>query len=121
MSKRVVKTARGYPKKINGTVRYFKEWSASGPGARRKVWNGTAYKTDGSPGLTKADLFMNKWGRIVSMKKHKTAKKDNRLKDYKTTKGAFGSVYVGNKTAKRSTKRRKSAKRRKSTKARRRR
>ena len=42
-------------------------------GSRAQVWNGTAYKTSG--GLTKSDLIMNKWGRIVSEKKYKTAKK----------------------------------------------
>jgi hypothetical protein len=36
-------------------------------GSRRKVWNGTAQKTPG--GLTRADLMMNKYGRIVSRKK----------------------------------------------------
>ena len=36
-------------------------------GSRRKVWNGTAQKTPG--GLTKGDLMMNKYGRIVSRKK----------------------------------------------------
>jgi len=36
-------------------------------GSRRKVWNGTAQKTPG--GLTKGDLMMNKYGRIVSKKK----------------------------------------------------
>ena len=36
-------------------------------GTRRKVWNGTAHHTPG--GLTKSDLKMNKWGRIVSRKK----------------------------------------------------
>jgi hypothetical protein len=36
-------------------------------GSRRKVWNGTAHKTPG--GLTKSDLTMNKYGRIVSRKK----------------------------------------------------
>jgi hypothetical protein len=61
-------------------------------GSRQQVWNGTAYKTSG--GLTKSDLFMNKWGRIVSEKKHKTAKKEMRLKKYGYTakKGKFGYV-----------------------------
>ena len=61
-------------------------------GSRQQVWNGTAYKTTG--GLVKSDLFMNKWGRIVSEKKHKTAKKEMRLKKYGYTakKGKFGYV-----------------------------
>ena len=37
-------------------------------GSRRKVWNGSAHHTSG--GLAKSDLMMNKWGRIVSRKKH---------------------------------------------------
>jgi hypothetical protein len=36
-------------------------------GTRRKVWNGTAQKTPG--GLSRGDLMMNKYGRIVSRKK----------------------------------------------------
>lgn len=61
-------------------------------GSRAQVHNGTAYKTSG--GLTKADLVMNKWGRIVSEKKHKTAKKEKRLQKYGyyTKKGKFGAV-----------------------------
>lgn len=61
-------------------------------GSRAQVYNGTAYKTSG--GLTKADLIMNKWGRIVSEKKHKTAKKEKRLQKYGyyTKKGKFGAV-----------------------------
>lgn len=43
-------------------------------GSRQQVHNGTAYKTPG--GLVKKDLMMNKWGRIVSAKKHATAKKE---------------------------------------------
>ncbi len=48
-------------------------------GSRAQVWHGTAYKTAG--GLTKNELHMNKNGRIVSKKKHATAKK-----------GKFGAV-----------------------------
>lgn len=61
-------------------------------GSRTQVWNGTAYKTSGS--LTKRDLIMNKWGRIVSEKKHKTAKKEKRLEKagYFAKKGKFGYV-----------------------------
>ena len=52
--------------------------------------HGTANHTSG--GLTKGDLKYNKWGRIVSRKKSKTAKKDNRLVKlgFKTMKGEFG-------------------------------
>ena len=61
-------------------------------GSRAQVHNGTAYKTTG--GLTKKDLTMNKWGRIVSEKKHKTAKKEKRLQKYGffAKKGTFGYV-----------------------------
>ena len=58
-------------------------------GSRAQVWHGTAYKTPG--GLTKNHLLMNKHGRVVSKKKHATAKKEKRLEKagYKPTKGTF--------------------------------
>ena len=61
-------------------------------GSRTQVMNGTAYKTSGE--LTKKDLMMNKWGRIVSIKKHKTAKKEKRLEKHGffAKKGKFGYV-----------------------------
>jgi hypothetical protein len=67
-------------------------------GSRTQVMNKTAYKTSGN--LTKEDLMMNKWGRIVSAKKHKTAKKEKRLEKagYYAKKGKFG--YVKRKTRK---------------------
>ena len=70
-------------------------------GSRQQVVNGTAYKTTGE--LTKKDLMMNKWGRIVSAKKHKTAKKEKRLEKagYFAKKGKFGYVK---KTARKSRK-----------------
>jgi hypothetical protein len=46
-------------------------------GSRAQVMHGTAYKTSG--GLKKSDLLQNKNGRIVSKKKHATAKKERRL------------------------------------------
>ena len=60
-------------------------------GSRAQVWHGTAYKTTG--GLTKSNLMMSH-GRIVSLKKHKTAKKEKRLEKagYFTKKGQFGFV-----------------------------
>jgi len=63
-------------------------------GSREQVMNETAYKTTG--GLTKDDLVMNKWGRIVSVVKHHTAKKEMRLKKhgYSARKGKFGYVRV---------------------------
>ena len=61
-------------------------------GSRTQVMNGNAYKTSGN--LAKKDLLMNKWGRIVSAKKHKTAKKEKRLEKagYFAKKGKFGYV-----------------------------
>lgn len=61
-------------------------------GSRTQVHNKTAYKTTG--GLTKKDLIMNKWGRIVSADKHKTAKKEKRLEKagYFAKKGKFGFI-----------------------------
>ena len=61
-------------------------------GSRAQVWNRTAYKTSGA--LTRSHLMRNKWGRIVSAKKHRTSKKEKRLQKsgYFTVKGKFGSV-----------------------------
>jgi len=69
-------------------------------GSRQQVMNGTAYKTAGE--LTKSHLMMNKWGRIVSRKKHATAKKEKRLvkHGYTAKKGKFGYVKIGSKTRK---------------------
>ena len=60
-------------------------------GSRAQVFHGNADTTSG--GLEKKDLLKNKHGRIVSALKHKTAKKDNRLKKagYFTKKGEFGA------------------------------
>ena len=71
-------------------------------GSRRQVFNGSAKHTSG--GLEKKDLKMNKFGRIVSAKKSRTAKKDNRLvkSGYGTKKGHFGWVRVGDKKTRRS-------------------
>jgi hypothetical protein len=61
-------------------------------GSREQVNNGTAYKT--KAGLTNDDILMNKWGRLVSAKKYKTAKKEMRLEKhgYSAKKGKFGYV-----------------------------
>lgn len=61
-------------------------------GSREQVINETAYKTTGN--LTKDDLVINKWGRIVSADKYKTAKKERRLEKhgYFAKKGKFGYV-----------------------------
>jgi ABC-type phosphate transport system substrate-binding protein len=70
-------------------------------GSRAEVWHGTAKHTSG--GLTKNHLFKNKSGRIVSKKKHFSAKKDNRLvkSGYGTKKGKFGYVKIGTRKSKR--------------------
>jgi hypothetical protein len=70
-------------------------------GSRIQVHNKTAYKTEG--GLTRDKLMMNKWGRIVSLAKHRTAKKEKRLEKagYFAQKGKFGYVK---KTARKSGK-----------------
>ena len=69
-------------------------------GSRSQVVHGTAYKTSG--GLKFHDLVRNKHGRIVSKKKHHTAKKENRLvkAGFGTKKGQFGFVKL-NKTSRR--------------------
>ena len=61
-------------------------------GSRQQVFNGTCYKTSGE--LVKSDLMMNKWGRIVSKKKHATAKKEKRLQKHGffAKKGKFGFI-----------------------------
>ena len=84
-------------------------------GKRAQVWHGTAFKTTG--GLTKSHLHKNKHGRIVSMKKHKTAKKEKRLEKagYKPKKGSF---VVMRKSMKNKSPKRKSRKARKSRKSR---
>ncbi len=66
-------------------------------GSRAEVWHGSAKKTSG--GLTKSHLMKNKSGRIVSRKKHFSAKKDNRLvkAGFKTKKGHFGFIKSGSK------------------------
>jgi hypothetical protein len=60
-------------------------------GSRIQVWNSNAYKTEG--GLHRSQLTKSN-GRIVSLKKHKTAKKEMRLQKYGyfAQKGKFGYV-----------------------------
>jgi hypothetical protein len=66
-------------------------------GSRAQVWHHTAYKTSG--GLTRDHLIQNKSGRIVSKKKHGTAKREKRLvkAGYGTRKGKFGYVKLHSK------------------------
>ena len=67
-------------------------------GSRAQVHHGTAYKTTG--GLKHGDLMMNKHGRIVSRKKHATAKREKRLEKagYKPKKGKFVLMRRGSKS-----------------------
>ena len=64
-------------------------------GTRAEVWHGTAKKTSG--GLSKTMLLKNKNGRIVSRKKHNSAKREKRLvkAGYLTKKGKFGFIKSG--------------------------
>ena len=75
-------------------------------GSRAQVWHGTARQTPGC--LCTEDLMMNKHGRIVSKKKHTTAKKEKRLvkAGFLTKKGTFGFIKR-NGAAKRTRKSRK--------------
>lgn len=84
-------------------------------GSRAQVWHGTAYKTDGTPGLKKDDLHMNKHGRIVSKRKHNTAKREKRLEKagYFARKGKFGAVRKDGSTMKRKNSRKSKGTRRK--------
>ena len=61
-------------------------------GSRAQVYHRSAYKTVGN--LTKSKLMMNKRGRIVSCKKHRTAKREKRLEKagYFAKKGEFGFI-----------------------------
>lgn len=64
-------------------------------GSRASVYHGNAYKTVGE--LVKSDIMMNKNGRIVSVRKHNTAKREKRLvrAGYLTKKGHFGFIKNG--------------------------
>ena len=83
-------------------------------GSRAQVYHETAYKTTG--GLRKKDLMKNKHGRIVSAKKHATAKREKRLvkHGYTAKKGKFGAVKLGRSHSPAKSRKRKTAKRRKS-------
>lgn len=86
-------------------------------GSRAEVWHGKAYKTCyGKDCLRKGDILMNKHGRLVSRRKHVTAKKEKRLQahGYFAQKGKFGWVRKTPKSNKRtrSTHKRSTRKRR---------
>lgn len=84
-------------------------------GSRAEVWHGTAYKTCyGKDCLKRSDMLMNKHGRLVSRKKHNTAKSEKRLQKagYFTQKGKFGWVrHTPSGTRKRGSRKRGSRKR----------
>jgi hypothetical protein len=63
-------------------------------GSRAKVMHGNADITSG--GLTKKDLKYNKYGKIISKKASKSAKKSNNLvnANYITIPGEFGSFEL---------------------------
>jgi hypothetical protein len=103
MTKRYTKSSDGFFH-ING--KKYKMLT----GSREQVMNGTAYKRPGKDKngkeLTKKCFVKNKWGRIVSLKKHKTAKKEKRLEKhgYFAKKGKFGYVKKGGKSRRKSMK-----------------
>ena len=83
------------PQQVNGTYTVHGKKYNNLVGSRKQVWRGFAYKTAG--GLTKDKLFYNtSTRRIVSLVKHFTAKKEQRLlkHGYGTKKGKFGFVKV---------------------------
>jgi hypothetical protein len=91
--KKHMKAADGkYHIKVNGKMHVFDKLEG--------VHHKKAYKTAG--GLKKKDLFKNKHGNIVSLKKHKTAKKEKRLEKhgYFAKKGKFGYVKKSAKKSK---------------------
>ena len=83
-------------------------------GSRRQGWNKTAKQTSG--GLTRSELFQDKYGNIKSRRASKKAKRNQNLKKAGWTfkKGSFGAVRVEEKKkkGKKKTKGRKSSKKR---------
>ena len=79
-------------------------------GSRAQVWHGTAKKTSG--GLTKKDLFKDKYGNIKSRKASAKAKSNKNLKKagWTVKKGQFGAVKMED-SKKRGSKKRGSKKR----------
>jgi hypothetical protein len=86
--------------KIDGRYRIHGKTFEALVGTRAQVVHGTAFKTTG--GLMKGHLMQNKNGRIVSRKKHTTAKKEKRLlkAGFGTKKGKFGFVRITPKSRK---------------------
>tara|TARA_Y100001936_G_C16065931_1_gene667241 strand:+ start:394 stop:723 length:330 start_codon:yes stop_codon:yes gene_type:complete len=86
-------------------------------GSRRQVWNRTAKQTTG--GLTRSEIFQDKYGNLKSKKASRKAKRNKNLKKAGWTfkKGSFGAVRIEEKK-KKGTKGKKRTKGRKSTKKR---
>ena len=63
-------------------------------GSRAQVWHVTAKKTAG--GLTKKDLFQDKYGNIKSRKASAKAKRNKKIKKagWTAQKGKFGAVKI---------------------------
>jgi len=64
-------------------------------GTRAQVWHGTATRTSG--GLTKAQLFQDKYGNLKSRKASSLAKRKQNLRKHGwgVQKGRFGAVRLG--------------------------
>ena len=103
-------------RKVNGKYNYHGYTCKQLNGTRAQVWHGTACKT--AYGLTKKGLHMNKNGRIVSKKKHETAKKEKRLEKhgYFAKKGKFGYVKGPPKKSSKNSSKRSSSRRRRHNK-----
>ena len=73
-------------------------------GSRRQVWNRTAKQTSG--GLTRTELFQDKYGNIKSRKASRKAKSNKNLRKAGWTfkKGSFGAVRVEEKKKRKCTK-----------------
>lgn len=63
---------------------------SSATGSRAQVWHGTAAHTAG--GLTRSDLFQDKFGRIRSKAASATAKRKRNLAGYLLPKGSHRFV-----------------------------
>lgn len=62
-------------------------------GSRAQVYNGTALRTAG--GLTRADLFQDKYGRIRSKRASSAAKRNKNLGGHQLPKGSHRFVPGG--------------------------
>jgi hypothetical protein len=72
--------SKNFTKNKNGTYNVNNKIYEKICGSREDVWNCKAYKTSG--GLTKNDLILNKYGKIVSKKKCIQETSNNRFEKY---------------------------------------